>query len=494
MDEENAPDDEKRKYLGKQTVIEKPAKHYFWGIIFVISPLLGIVSYSLLAGAIWSQAAYFPYPYPEPWITPIRFGLYAAFGFAFLSVFLLIRIGFKLIKGRQLRIHNRRGLKAFMAVWAIGLIAGSGAMLYFAIPRLQYWLYDSEPYLVWGNGQDPSDSITVCWHSSTYTFSEVKYGTTADALIKSARSDQYGQYHHVAISDLSPNTTYFYQIRRSSVYNFTTAAQGAHNFTYVYWADPRENNPLSSALKGPNMPKAITEHFAKSGTKIAFGIAGGDITSRGVDYETWKLWFDDISTNGFSCSTPIQIVAGNHERHDDSGGRNFAKYYPYEKNAAGFSYSFDYGNVHFTVLDPWNEEYRWYGDDDTKYAEWLEKDLQDAADAKFRVLNIHPNPLLNDGHDGNCTQIMDVARNYGVDLILCGHWHSYNTWFLNGTVVNKTAGINDVPNLCMMIGMGGNTDDLNYAAYCQIDVTPDSIWIRPRWINGDWFESYLIQK
>jgi hypothetical protein len=358
-------------------------------------------------------------------------------------------------------------------------------------PEIQYWAYDAGPYLTWANNQDPSNSITVCWHSKWITGSKVRYGLTPYNMENIATSSEFDRYHKVPISDLISNTTYYYEVIGFGIKEFTTAPIGGHNYTFSVWSDPRTNGNIDNALKGANLPEIMHNQLISDNIKLAFSINAGDITHRGVDYRTWQLWLKDISTNDFASNASHQIAIGNHERHDDWGMRYFSLYYPYKNT----SYSFDYGNVHFSILDRLTSNYPWYRGDGAQHAKWLEEDLISHSESKFKVLVMHNNPLRLDLDNGNNTLIMEVVKNYGVDVIFTGHNHEYETKYINGTDIETAGSINYVENIVMMIGIGGNSLDPTYAGYCRIDVTEDSMTLRPYWVNGTQIENpFVIQK
>lgn len=45
----------------------------------------------------------------------------------------------------------------------------------------------------------------------------------------------------------------------------------------------------------------------------------------------------------------------------------------------------------------------------------------------------------------------------------------------------------------MQIGIGGNSGNPDYGGYCQIDVTDESLTLKPRWISGSWMDAFEIK-
>ncbi|HEX7553731.1 MAG TPA: metallophosphoesterase, partial [Geothrix sp.] len=88
------------------------------------------------------------------------------------------------------------------------------------------------------------------------------------------------------------------------------------------------------------------------------------------------------------------------------------------------SFSFDYGKVHWTVLDS-NPYANW---DSPKLRAWLEADLVAARGADWRIVALH-HPLFQSSRSHFDDQWMrplsPLLEKYGVDLVLAGHVHNY---------------------------------------------------------------------
>ena len=88
------------------------------------------------------------------------------------------------------------------------------------------------------------------------------------------------------------------------------------------------------------------------------------------------------------------------------------------------SYSFEWGKVHWTVLDS-----NLYADwESPTLKAWLEADLQAAKGATWRVVALH-HPLFHSSvshsEDQWMRPISPILEKYGVDLVFAGHVHNY---------------------------------------------------------------------
>ncbi|WP_257306898.1 metallophosphoesterase [Geothrix campi] len=88
------------------------------------------------------------------------------------------------------------------------------------------------------------------------------------------------------------------------------------------------------------------------------------------------------------------------------------------------SYSFNYGKVHWTVLDS-NVYTDW---ESPVLKAWLEADLKAAQGAAWRIVALH-HPLFQSSRshldDQWMRPISPLLEQYGVDLVLAGHVHNY---------------------------------------------------------------------
>ncbi|MCZ2147715.1 MAG: metallophosphoesterase [Bryobacterales bacterium] len=99
----------------------------------------------------------------------------------------------------------------------------------------------------------------------------------------------------------------------------------------------------------------------------------------------------------------------------DSAGKQFPRM---------ASYSFDYGNSHWTVLDS-NKYAEWTS---PALRNWLEKDLASAQSAKWRfVIFHHPGFNSSKAHfkDQWMRLLAPIFEQGKVDIVFAGHVHNY---------------------------------------------------------------------
>jgi hypothetical protein len=392
------------------------------------------------------------------------------------------------------KIHIRRLIRTLVVVASVISIGAGSTGIHVALQVRGIWLNDAGPYLTWDSTQDPYNAITICWQTNHPASSQLKFGLAKSNLENTTGSLDLGLFHQVAIEGLLPNTTYYYQAGAFPVKSFQTAPLGEFEFTFLWWSDPRTNGDLPGAILGPNLPKIMSELMERDDSNWDFSLFTGDASTRAYNNDTWRIWVNDLATNDFASTRPHVVVPGNHERSGNKTAEIFMRYYPYDQTPgpAAFCYSFNYGNTHFVMMDPWDIASGWWGGNKTAYADWLRADLEANKNSKFTIMAMHPNPVLIGDHSGNQTAIMDVAREFGVDLILCGHHHSYRMFGMNGTEFEPKKGPNTLNSLILMQGEGGNSGVPWIGSFSQIDVSATQIRIRSRDVTGKWMDEFII--
>jgi hypothetical protein len=89
------------------------------------------------------------------------------------------------------------------------------------------------------------------------------------------------------------------------------------------------------------------------------------------------------------------------------------------------SYSFDFGNSHWTVLDTWNPRADW---NDPALRAWLKRDLAGASGATWKFVACYLPPFNSSTafpHTQKMRVVADVFEAAGVDIVFSGYAHSY---------------------------------------------------------------------
>jgi hypothetical protein len=302
------------------------------------------------------------------------------------------------------------------------------------------------PYL-----QQPTASgITVRWRTDVATTSRVAYGASPASLTQTVDDGASTTEHVVALTGLAPGTRYYY-----SVGSLTTPLAGG-DVAHFFSTAPPVGTPVhlriwtigDAGFTGADLEAVRDAYPAYTGTSHAdlFLLLGDNAYLVGSDAQYQAAVFDAHAA--MLRSTPVWSVFGNHEALSSTSvtqvGPYFAMFsFPTAGEAGGVAsgteayYSFDYGNVHFIVLDSEQAP----TSSSTPMLTWLDADLA-ATTADWTIALWHRPPysrgLLHDS-DVELAEVrmrqfaVPVLESYGVDLVLCGHSHSYErSYFLDG--------------------------------------------------------------
>jgi predicted phosphodiesterase len=403
--------------------------------------------------------------------------------------FLVLAITIGIIVFHTIRLKKNSSLKKIIKIpiklWFIVAFLGSIIGFSFAISKISVQYFTTNPYLTWKDGQDPSSAIVISWVTTFSEKNTLKYGISPINLDKEISEITATRFHHISISNLSANTTYYYKIPSCSIKQFKTAPVGNFNFTFYVWSDHRTNTDVSSSIgksHQPNIVEYMAEDARKSNNDNAFSIFCGDLTSQSNDEVGWNTWFNDISYQDWGSNNSLTVAFGNHERYGDATYTAVQNYFPYPKQADGhFFYSFDYGIAHMIILDPYTTGHSWSSNFTETQKIWLENDLATHLNAKYTMIFMHPPAWALPGVKAEFSKL---SSQYSINLVVSGHQHIYDARTYNGTKF-------------ITIGLGGNPNNEYNAfecdsAYLKVDVTQKNIQVQAKFINGTVLDSFQL--
>lgn len=254
--------------------------------------------------------------------------------------------------------------------------------------------------------------------------------TRKQAITKILNTD-LGDYqiHSLTLIELNPNTTYSYRVGTDTTYSdwytFSTASKEA-NFSALIFPDSQCSD---YTVWGDTVNSAIAEHPTSQ-----FFINMGDLVDNGASFYQWQAWFDGAKP--LLPLIPIAPIEGNHEAYSLDWKFTLPTLYlslfDVPQNGAetllGQTYSFDYGDAHFVVLDSQEKELDAYQPNLIgKQIPWLTQDLA-ATKKKWKIILIHRG-LFNHPDTANLNNLgkafMPIFDQYHVDVVFTAHIHSY---------------------------------------------------------------------
>lgn len=256
-----------------------------------------------------------------------------------------------------------------------------------------------------------------------------------------ANSVVYRNRWTVTFEGLNYNETYTYAVR--GVYGgkvFDLAAYtGNENFTFTTPSSaevPAQDFDFIAIADMQGMIQSMYEDSAAAIEAIMANAGGydfvlnaGDMADNGDNFSQWGWALNE--NLGFFANTSTFNTAGNHE---DGGGKlddfyNYGAMAPEQDSDSGLYYSFDYATAHVIVLNT-NDADATNGLSTAQF-EWLKADLEANKDAKWIFVLMHKSLYSGGSHsfDGDVeamrAQLVPVFYEYGVDLVLAGHDHTY---------------------------------------------------------------------
>lgn len=281
-----------------------------------------------------------------------------------------------------------------------------------------------------------------------------RYGVTTSVKLASV--------HEVVLTNLEANTEYEFKVygvykddeyclqdyiegwEKGKPYSFKTAIKEGESNDFSILAISDLQGTISSSYKlAKKALDAAGEKF-----NYDFIVNCGDVTDSGSNIKQWSYAQNMLSS--ILGNTSTVIAAGNHE----SSHGALASYYNFgnlgngssQDTETGVYYSFNYGKTHFIVLNTNDYNKNGLGN---KQLRWLKADLEEAnsnSNISNIVVAMHKGLYSVGSHVEDSEvlamkkQLTQVFAENGVDLVLQGHDHVYNTTQVidkNGKVIKN---------------------------------------------------------
>ncbi len=299
------------------------------------------------------------------------------------------------------------------------------------------------PYLQLGT----DTSVVVRWRTDVATDSRVSHGSAPGGLDTSVDGPAGTRTEHeVKLPGLARDTRYYYAVGTS------TGILAGNDATHFFVTAPLPGTPkptrvwvLGDSGTANSSAQAVRNaYYAFTGARHTdlWLMLGDNAYSDGTDSEYQAAVFNTYPT--MLRKSVLWPTLGNHDGASADSGTQSGVYYniftlPRSAEAGGLAsgteayYSFDYGNVHFIVLDSHDSD----RSADGAMLTWLRNDLATTT-RDWVVAYWHHPPYSKGSHDSDSSsQLVDMRENAlpiledeGVDLVLSGHSHSYERSFL----------------------------------------------------------------
>lgn len=279
------------------------------------------------------------------------------------------------------------------------------------------------------------------------------YGTTK-GLIDLGLYAQLGYTevarHTVELTGLKPNTEYLYKVGWedrdywSDTYTFKTAPEEGEPFEVLLITDPQSFTPEAYS-RIENLLKAAESKFDNG---YDFVVNTGDLVEYSPNTKQFGYFLDTL--RDFAANTTQVVAAGNHEEKYFEMDEDYVAWsenayteeynymlmnynfdMPEQDARTGAYYSYDYSSVHFVVLNS-ND----IVEDGLSQAQidWLVEDLG-STEKKHKVVFMHKTLYSAGSHVEDSEiiamrkQLPPIFEEYGVNLVISGHDHTYSESF-----------------------------------------------------------------
>ena len=377
--------------------------------------------------------------------------------------------------------------------------------------------------------EDPLTTQTITWRTDDSVPSgKVQYKETKakgpEWFTPSIEAKEFqtdlGNVHlfTTTLKGLKPGTHYAYRVGDGMTWSpwraFHTEGAKANSFKFLVFGDSQSGIPNDPDYRP--WQKTVQKAFAAN-RDAQFIMNVGDLVENGQSYDHWNNWFE--SAKGVVDTIPEMAVQGNHETYLP----NFYKSVKPTFYTAQFSlpqngpeglknqvYSFDYGPVHFVVLDSQEEEEAPIsGDILENQKQWLENDLSKTKKT-WKIVLFHKTPYYIKASRTNeilKTAFVPLLDRYHVDVVFNGHDHGVaRTFIMNqdefvtrpsqGTVyyVTGRSGNKAYPDLSAKVWNAFFFDPQDQPNYLVVQVNAHKLTMKAVKQDGTVIDTYAIDK
>ncbi|MGQ9818562.1 MAG: metallophosphoesterase [Candidatus Kapaibacteriales bacterium] len=280
------------------------------------------------------------------------------------------------------------------------------------LPYLQAVTQNSIVIMAETDNQEPPFAIIIKQDGTKQIYQPYEF-----KIAENRREKTY--VHRILVDNLNPNTKYSYfvvhQNDTTNIFQFQTSVPEGLTYRFAVTGDGRSNPPIHSK---------ITSLISKFQPR--FIIYTGDLCYSGK-YSEWKNEFFTPEAQKVYSTIPFFNALGNHEAQTE-----LTKVFLQEPNPSSNSeyyYSFDFGDVHFLILNTEGPV-----DENSKQYKFAQADLENTTKT-WKIVTFHIPAYSAGGHNPSKTMQKMTSKIFepaGVSLVFNGHNHFYQRSFVNG--------------------------------------------------------------
>jgi len=277
---------------------------------------------------------------------------------------------------------------------------------------------------------DPGSKATIAWSTAAAVDGAVDYGLDQTYSSGTVSNPALVRDHAISLSGLLPGTSYFYRIRSngevlSAGNTLITRADSSQPFRFVVIGDHGQGTVWMH-----NIAQRINH---RTDFDLLLTVGDNIYGSTTCNVNGAPGWYDPFWFRLYGSTmkrVPVFPALGNHDK-DTANGQYQVDFFHSPTNGPGDqiekNYSFDYGNVHFIVIDsdPFQNNET---DVMASITSWLSNDVAQATQTWKMALYHHPAFTSQGSHNDNANvkaQIIPILKAGGVQYIFQGHNHFY---------------------------------------------------------------------
>ncbi len=293
---------------------------------------------------------------------------------------------------------------------------------------------------------DNEKGRTIMWQLTTEKDAVLEYRVKDSSAIESVKAERAAYKGNQGVADsfiytahltnLSPGKDYEYRTRTGDSVSrwFPLKTDKGGDFKAIVTSDSQSSDYSDWGH--------LFQGAMERNQDADFFIDLGDLVDNGEDEYQWQAWLKTVSP--WISEIPLAPAIGNHEAYSLDWKETMPERYlalfsqpdNRDDRLRNHYYSFDWGDVHFTVLDTsLAEEKTWVPDLFEKQKVWAEKDIR-GSQKKWKVVLMHKDPLQygfadasrphrEEGFSEEGKYFMPLFDATGVDLVLSAHLHTY---------------------------------------------------------------------
>jgi len=275
--------------------------------------------------------------------------------------------------------------------------------------------------------------ISLVWRTDALTDASVDYGSDTNYAAGTASDGTLLRQHAITLPVISPGTTVYYRVRSGGVIlaesSFKTPRDATQPFRFAVYGDFGHGNLATAVADANTSAVAIRVNALDPDLTLT---VGDNIYNNGQPGNHDPFWFKPY--DAINRRAPLFPALGNHDVDNSSNGQHFIDSFHLPRNGPAAylerSYSFDYGNAHFAVVDVNPFVYKIDTTAQAAIKSWLASDLA-ATTQRWKFVFFHQPAYTSTGsgvHNPETilqTELQPLFVQHGVQVVFQGHNHFY---------------------------------------------------------------------